>query len=59
MRVSNTTQKRVDDLLYLSSLISNAIKEEVTNTLKGRPSDIKESITYILGETRIEKTGDE
>lgn len=45
--------RRIKDLLYLQSCIDNAIREEVQETLKERPSDIIDRIKYILDESML------
>ncbi len=45
--------RRIRDLLYLQSCIDNAIREEVQETLRERPSDIIDRIKYILDESML------
>ncbi len=45
--------RRIRDLLYLQSCIDSAIREEVQETLRERPSDIIDRIKYILEESML------
>jgi hypothetical protein len=45
--------RRIRDLLYLEQCITNAIHEEIKNTMKNRPDDIIGRIKYICNESML------
>ena len=45
--------RRIRDLLYLEQCITNAIHEEIKNTMKNRPDDIIDRIRYICDESML------
>ena len=45
--------RRIRDLLYLEQCITNAIREEIMNTMKNRPDDIIDKIRYICDESML------
>lgn len=45
--------RRIRDLLYLEQCITNAIHEEIKNTMKNRPDDIIDRIKYICDESML------
>jgi hypothetical protein len=53
MSDSTVNTRRIRDLLYLEQCITNAIHEEIKNTMKNRPDDIIDRIKYICNESML------